>query len=51
MDISALQELVADDVKKNRTPLFVVCDVGASICGEVDNFQRLQELCRTNAIW
>lgn len=51
MDISALQKLVANDIAKNRTPLFVIGDVGASICGQVDNIQRLQEVCRTNSIW
>lgn len=51
MDISALQKLVANDISLNRTPLFVIGDVGASICGQVDNIQRLQEVCRTHSIW
>lgn len=51
MDISALQKLVASDIAMNRTPLFVIGDVGASICGQVDNIQRLQEVCRTHSIW
>lgn len=51
MDISALQKLVSNDIAMNRTPLFVIGDVGASICGQVDNIQRLQEVCRTNSIW
>lgn len=51
MDISALQKLVASDIALNRTPLFVIGDVGASICGQVDNIQRLQEVCRTHSIW
>lgn len=51
MDISALQKLVASDIAQNRTPLFVIGDVGASICGQVDNIQRLQEVCRTHSIW
>lgn len=51
MDISALQKLIASDIAMNRTPLFVIGDVGASICGHVDNVQRLQEVCRTNSVW
>lgn len=51
MDISALQKLVTSDLAMNRTPLFVIGDVGASICGQVDNVQRLQEVCRANSIW
>lgn len=51
MDISALQKLIINDIALNRTPLFVIGDVGASICGQVDNIQRLQEVCRTHTIW
>lgn len=51
MDISALQKLVANDITMNRTPLFVIGDVGSSICGQVDNVQRLQDVCRTNSMW
>ncbi|XP_031628115.1 pyridoxal-dependent decarboxylase domain-containing protein 1 [Contarinia nasturtii] len=51
MDISALQELITNDISMKRTPLFVVGDAGASICGEVDNIQCLQEICRTHSIW
>lgn len=51
MDISALQKLIASDVAMNRTPLFVIGDIGASICGQVDNIQRLQEVCESNSIW
>lgn len=51
MDISSLQKIVATDIAMNRTPLFVIGDVGSSICGQVDNIQRLQEVCRVNSIW
>lgn len=51
MDITALQKMVASDVAAVRTPLIVIGDVGASICGHVDNIQRLQEVCRANSIW
>lgn len=51
MDISVLTKLVQNDIAANRTPLFVIADVGASICGHVDDISRLQEVCRTNSIW
>lgn len=51
MDISMLQKLIASDIAMNRTPLFVIADAGSSICGQVDNVQRLQEVCRSNSIW
>lgn len=51
MDITALQKMIASDVGAVRTPLIVIGDVGASICGHVDNIQRLQEVCRANSIW
>lgn len=35
----------------NRTPLFVIGDVGSTICGKVDNIAQLQEVCRTNSVW
>lgn len=51
MDISVLSKMIQTDVSANRTPLFVIGDVGASICGHVDDLQRLQEVCRTNSVW
>lgn len=43
--------MIANDIAVNRTPLFVIGDVGASICGHIDNVQRLQEVCSTHSIW
>lgn len=51
MDISELQKLIAGDVAMKRTPLFVISDVGESLCGQVDNIQRLQDVCKSNNIW
>lgn len=51
MDISALEKIIASDIASSRTPLFVIADVGASVCGHVDNVQRLQEVCRANSVW
>lgn len=51
MDISELQKLIANDVAMKRIPLFVISDVGESLCGQVDNIQRLQDVCKTYTIW
>lgn len=51
MDISALQKQIGSDVASNRTPLFLIADTGSSLCGQVDNILRLQDVCRANAIW
>ncbi|XP_017463049.1 PREDICTED: pyridoxal-dependent decarboxylase domain-containing protein 1-like, partial [Rhagoletis zephyria] len=51
MDLSLLLKQVQADLSANRTPLLVVADVGASICGYVDNLQRMNDICRTHNIW
>lgn len=43
--------MIAMDIASNRTPLFVIADLGASICGHVDDVQRLKDVCRTNSMW
>ncbi|KAH8276588.1 hypothetical protein KR044_004633, partial [Drosophila immigrans] len=51
MDLAQLQKQVAHDVAANRTPLLVVADIGASLCGHVDNLQRLRDLCQAHNMW
>lgn len=51
MDISALQKAIYSDIASNRTPLFVIADLGASIFGYVDNVNRLQDICRASGVW
>lgn len=51
MDISALQKMISMDIESKKTPLFLIGDIGSTICGHVDNILRLQEVCRTNSIW
>lgn len=51
MDISALQKMITGDLASNRTPLFVIADIGARICGHVDNISRLHEVCKANNVW
>lgn len=51
MDISALQKMITTDLASNRTPLFVIADIGAPICGHVDNISRLHEVCKASNVW
>lgn len=51
MDLHLLQKQVQVDLNANRTPLLVIADVGASVCGYVDNLIRMKEICKANNIW
>ncbi|XP_068154719.1 pyridoxal-dependent decarboxylase domain-containing protein 1 [Drosophila tropicalis] len=51
MDLALLQKQIQHDVTAQKTPLLVVADIGASLCGHVDNLQRLKDLCKTHQIW
>ncbi|XP_030381292.1 pyridoxal-dependent decarboxylase domain-containing protein 1 [Scaptodrosophila lebanonensis] len=51
MDLAQLQKQVQLDLSANRTPLLVVADIGASLCGHVDNLQRMRDICKTENMW
>lgn len=51
MDLSQLQKQVQVDLNSNKTPLLVVADVGASLCGFVDNLVRMHDICKSHNIW
>lgn len=51
MDVATLQRLIAADVANKRVPLFVIANVGASVCGFVDNIPQLYEVCRAGNVW
>ncbi|KAH8303863.1 hypothetical protein KR018_001688, partial [Drosophila ironensis] len=51
MDIALLQKQIQLDVTSNRTPLLVVADIGASLCGYIDNLLRLRDVCKANNMW
>ncbi|XP_037936459.1 pyridoxal-dependent decarboxylase domain-containing protein 1-like [Teleopsis dalmanni] len=51
MDLSLLQKQVQFDLASNRTPLLVVADIGASLCGYVDNLLRMRDICKTHNMW
>lgn len=51
MDVSVLQKLILADLANNRIPLMVIADVGASVCGYVDNIFRMYEICKAQNVW
>lgn len=51
MDIGLLQKQIQLDVAANRTPLLVVADIGASLCGYIDNLIRLRDVCKASNMW
>lgn len=51
MDLVQLQKQVQLDLATSRTPLLVVADIGASLCGYVDNLQRLRDVCKAHNMW
>ncbi|KAH8386697.1 hypothetical protein KR093_001973, partial [Drosophila rubida] len=51
MDLVQLQKQVQHDLAASRTPLLVVADIGASLCGYVDNLQRLRDVCKAHNMW
>ncbi|BFG00711.1 pyridoxal-dependent decarboxylase domain-containing protein 1 [Drosophila madeirensis] len=51
MDLTQLQKQIQLDLSANRTPLLVVADIGASLCGYVDNLQRLRDVCKPHNMW
>uniref|UniRef100_A0A1B0C9Q3 Pyridoxal-dependent decarboxylase domain-containing protein 1 n=2 Tax=Lutzomyia longipalpis TaxID=7200 RepID=A0A1B0C9Q3_LUTLO len=51
MDVATLQKQIAADVANKRVPLFVIANVGASVCGFVDTIPRLYDVCRQANVW
>lgn len=51
MDISELEKIVAADVEAGKIPLFLIADLGTSICGDIDNLAVIRNVCTTNNIW
>ncbi|XP_062536659.1 pyridoxal-dependent decarboxylase domain-containing protein 1 [Armigeres subalbatus] len=51
MDASELQKMLAADVEAGKIPLFLIADLGSSICGEVDNLTVIRQVCSLNNMW
>ncbi|XP_055606097.1 pyridoxal-dependent decarboxylase domain-containing protein 1 [Uranotaenia lowii] len=51
MDSSELQKLLTADVESGKIPLFMIADLGSSVCGEVDNLAVIRNICSLNNMW
>lgn len=51
MDASELQKMIATDVEAGKVPLFVMADLGSSVCGEVDNLAVIRNVCNLSNVW
>ncbi|GAB6021047.1 hypothetical protein CHUAL_003682 [Chamberlinius hualienensis] len=51
MDVALLQRTIQEDEAAQKVPLLVIASAGAPPLGQVDNLQRLQEVCKTHDLW
>src|SRR6266481_2639209 len=51
MDVSALRETIASDLRKNFKPLAVVATVGTTSTASVDPIPEIVQICREHKIW
>lgn len=51
MDVAQLERVIQEDLAAQKIPLLVVSSAGAGTLGQVDNLQRLQEICKTQDLW
>ncbi|XP_055526712.1 putative pyridoxal-dependent decarboxylase domain-containing protein 2 [Wyeomyia smithii] len=51
MDTFELQKVLSADLEAGKNPLFLIADLGFSVCGEVDNLAVLKNICTVNKIW
>ncbi|XP_064613537.1 pyridoxal-dependent decarboxylase domain-containing protein 1-like [Liolophura sinensis] len=51
MDVAVLEKLIQDDIAAAKTPVLLVAYAGTPQLGHVDNFERLQAICKKNNLW
>lgn len=51
MDVSALREMIAGDVRDNLKPLAVIATVGTTSTASVDPVPEIASICRENKMW
>src|SRR6266568_4997656 len=51
LDVSALREMIASDLRKNFKPLAVVATVGTTSTASVDPIPEIARLCREHNVW
>src|SRR5207248_5238363 len=51
LDVSALREMIASDLRKNFRPLAIVATVGTTSTASVDPIREIAQICREHKIW
>jgi aromatic-L-amino-acid decarboxylase len=51
VDVSALREIIASDLRKNFKPLVVVATVGTTSTASVDPIPEIAQICREHKLW
>jgi aromatic-L-amino-acid decarboxylase len=51
MDIVALEQAIADDISAGNKPACVICTVGTTNTGAIDDIKGIAEICQRHAIW
>ncbi|XP_058442722.1 pyridoxal-dependent decarboxylase domain-containing protein 1 [Malaya genurostris] len=51
MNVSELQKMLAIDIEAGKIPLFLITDLGSSVCGEVDNLATIKNICSQQNMW
>jgi len=51
MDLSALREMIARDIRNNFKPLAVIATVGTTSTASVDPVPEIARICRENKMW
>src|SRR5438128_1438775 len=51
MDVSALHEMIASDLRKNFKPFAVVATVGTTSTASVDPIPQIAQVCREQTMW
>jgi aromatic-L-amino-acid decarboxylase len=51
MDVSALREMIASDLRKNVKPFAVVATVGTTSTASVDPIPEIAQVCREQKLW
>ncbi|MEM9575160.1 MAG: pyridoxal-dependent decarboxylase [Pseudomonadota bacterium] len=51
MNIEALEKAIADDITANHKPACIICTVGTTNTGAVDDLKATAEICQRHEMW
>lgn len=51
MNIEALEKAIADDVAANHKPACIICTVGTTNTGAIDDIKAIAEICQRHDMW